>query len=334
MVHVADGVQPIAVAVGALHEQGVVDVEPGARLEADGLEPDGARARRAARGHEHLVGGHGRLVVQPDHDLARAVALDQRRRRRRAAPMAPSSSEARRRPRRRRTAPCSPSRPLAGEHRDLGAEPGERRGHLDRDEAAPDDRESGRRLLHARRVAAGPRARLGEPGDRRDRRVGSRGHDDGMPCDERRLGAVGALDRHPSRSVEPTVAALEPDADAREPVGGTVVVPVGHPVIAPCAARRRRRAPRSRPRRRPARASPREARQRCEAASSRARTPSTSTRRRRVRARRAPRRGPPAFARSATFSPTGPAPMTTTSTSRSMPLPPTRPGAGHAWPPA
>ena len=77
---------------------------------------------------------------------------------------------------------------VAGEHRDLGAEPGEGRGHLDGDEAAPDDREAGRRLLHARGVAARPRA-----APRRGRRsAGSPGSepvhtDHGVPRDERRL---------------------------------------------------------------------------------------------------------------------------------------------------
>jgi hypothetical protein len=89
VVDVADGVQPVT----AAHAHRVVDVEPRAGLEADGLEPDVARPRHAARRDEDL-GCRDRSVASVTVDGAVAAsARDTASPRRRSAPRRPPRAQ-------------------------------------------------------------------------------------------------------------------------------------------------------------------------------------------------------------------------------------------------
>ncbi|MDQ1171580.1 hypothetical protein QE392_003384 [Microbacterium proteolyticum] len=151
MVDVADGVQPVE----AAHQHRVIDVEPGAGVEADGIQPEIVCAGRATRRDEHLVGGHAGAVRQLEHDAPGVVAPCRRGIRPRLDRDAAIAQG-----RRHEFAGeglVAPQQPGPGDDRDVTAQAFEGRRHLGTDDPAADDRERAGDLLHRGGLAAGPR---------------------------------------------------------------------------------------------------------------------------------------------------------------------------------
>ena len=154
-VDVADRVEPVA----PVDAERLVGLDVPAGLETDRLQPDVARPRPPADRDEDLVRLDRRAVVELDADGA--VPGD--RRRRRAEPDV-DAAVAKRRQHLLAREPLLPlDQPLAPvDERHLRAERRPRLRHLDPDHAAAEDRQPRRHLLRGRRLDVRPRRCVGE----------------------------------------------------------------------------------------------------------------------------------------------------------------------------
>lgn len=190
MVDVADRVQPLA----ADDPEAVVDVEPGARFQADRLEADVLGARRAAGGEEDLVGLDAVTGVG-EGDHGRALARDRGHR------GAGAHVRARLRQGLGHQLPgeglhAGQQALAADQEGDLGAEGLPGRGHLGGDHAAAHHDQPSGHLVRAGGLAARPGFDLCEP--RQIGELGARAGADGdrVPGGQHPADAVGPVDRH------------------------------------------------------------------------------------------------------------------------------------------
>jgi hypothetical protein len=225
VVHVAGRVQPVE----ALDQQGVVHGQPIARREADRLESDVGAARRAPGRDQHVL-GEDRVAVDEDRDAV-LCALDPL-----GLGLDDGDPEVAQSLRDHVTGEVllAAEDAAARDDRDGGAERGVRRRHLDRHDAAPDDRETLRCDLRGRGIPRRPRRDGVEPWDRRDERIGARAHHDRVPRRELGDRAVVRGHAHALLSGDPAVAAQQPDAGVAHPVHLRLIVPVVHELVAAC----------------------------------------------------------------------------------------------------
>ncbi|MGX1248276.1 thioredoxin [Streptomyces ambofaciens] len=227
MVDVAYGVEPVV----ALHPEAVVDRQPGTRLQADGLQADVTGAGCAAGGEEDLVGlqavagvgdGDDGAVLAGDGLDGDAGAEVHAGLGERLGDQLPGE----------RLHPREQAAVAAHQHRDPGAEGLPGGGHLDGDDSAADDDQAAGRGLGAGGLAAGPGAHLGESGQR-GQGGGAAGADgDGVPGGQGAAAAVGAGHLHGARSGEPSLSAVQVDANALDPLDLAVVLPVRGELVA------------------------------------------------------------------------------------------------------
>ena len=203
--------------------------------------------------------------------------------------------------------------PVRGlDHGDLRPEraPGLR--HLHAHHAAAEDGQARGHLLRGGGLAVGPRPRLAQAVDRRDRRAGAGGHDH-RPASHEHVVAHA----HPPLARESRVAADERDPVGLDPGHHSRVVEVVDDLVAPGQHRAHVEVPGHRLGHARECAAPRPAARPGAAAPSRACTRRSCTRRPPAPAPRWPPRARRRPSRPAQTSPAGPAPTTTTSNSRS-----------------
>lgn len=166
VVDVADAVEPalrdgLAVLVHDAHA--VVDSQPVSVFDAEGVQPETAGAGDMAGRDEQLIRLDGGAVVQLETEPAAVAALDRGGRRVQVQGRAEFAQGGGHRLAGERFVPAEEA--AAGDEVDLGTESGVRGRHLRADHPATEDRERRRNPLCARRVAAGPRPGVAQPGD-------------------------------------------------------------------------------------------------------------------------------------------------------------------------
>ena len=226
VIDVAHGVQP----VGSSHAQRVVDVEPRAGGEPHGIQSEILRARGAPDRDEDLVGGHRRAVGEVEDHATVVVAAGGRRVGAGLHGRAPLAQGGCHQLARERFVAAEQAR--AGDDRDLAAEALEGGRHLGPDDAATDDRERGRDLLHRGGLAARPGGDVGQARDVGQESGGPRADRDGVTRDEVGGAAVGGGDAHGLLAGESSVSADEVDSGALQPLHLARVVPVARHRVA------------------------------------------------------------------------------------------------------
>ncbi len=287
MVDVPDGVEP----VGAGDPEAVVDLQPGAGLQADRLQADVLGARGPAGREEHLVALDVVAALQDHGDRAGApVPYD--RGDRRVADVRAAFPEGLGHVLADEGLHAGQQAPAPYEHRDLRAEGLPGGGHLRAHHSPAHHDEPLGHVLGGGRLAAGPGPCAGQSGQFGQDGAAAGADRDRVPGGEQVALALGAHDLDPARSGEAAVAAQDPDADGVEPVELSVVLPVADDLV-PVGEDRRRVQGRRPPRAAREARGRRSGRSRGGAAPCWACRPSTSTRRRSVRSRRSRRSGPP-----------------------------------------
>lgn len=226
VVDVPDRVQPVA----ARHPEAVVDGQPRAGFQSDGVETEVVGARSAAGGEEDLVGLQTVAGVGEGHH---GPVLAGHRRHRRTGADAHARRDERLGDQFTGEGLHAGQQALAtDEDGDLGAEGPPGGGHLHGDDTAADDDQPAGDRLRAGGLTAGPGFDL-----RESRQVGQEGATAGgdhhrVPGGEDVAPAVRGVHDHAAGPGQARVTAVEARPDALQPAGLAVVLPMGGLVVA------------------------------------------------------------------------------------------------------
>ncbi len=234
-VDVPDGVEP----VGAADPEAVVDVQPGAGLQADRLQADVLGARGPAGREEHLVGLDAVAALQEHRDRSAAPVPYHRRDGRALADVRAALLQGPGDVLADEGLHAGEQAPAPYEHGHLRAEGLPGGGHLRAHHSPAHHGEPFGHVPGGGRLAAGPGAGPGQSGQLRQDGAAAGADGDRVPGGEHVPLALGAHDLDPARPGQAAVAAQDPDTDRVQPVELAVVLPVADDLV-PVGEDRRR----------------------------------------------------------------------------------------------